>query len=103
VDSAARTHLAQAHRLLAAEPPDARAADAAARRSLELAEQDVRVRGNPIHGAAGHESGVAGAVLGGVLLGGAADGGAPASFGGPRTRARRGTVRTGSAAPPPDP
>jgi hypothetical protein len=103
VDSAARTHLAQAHRLLAAEPPDARAADAAARRSLELAEQDVRVRGNPIHGAAGHESGVAGAVLGGVLLGGAADGGAPASFGGPRTRARRSTVRTGSAAPPPDP
>nr|WP_030594845.1 hypothetical protein [Streptomyces fulvoviolaceus] len=64
--------------------------DALARQAHELAEQDVRVHGNPLAGAAEHESGAAGAVLGGVLLGGEPDGGAPASFGGPGTRARRG-------------
>ena len=89
VGSAARTRLAEAERLLAAEPPDPLAADALARQAHGLAAQDVRVHGNPIAGAAGHSGGTAGAVLGGVLLGGAPDGGPPASFGGPRTRARR--------------
>ncbi|MFJ9537810.1 hypothetical protein ACIRPX_11185 [Streptomyces sp. NPDC101225] len=88
--STARTRLAEAERLLGAEPPDPGAADALARQALALAEQDVRIYGNPIAGAAEHASGAAGAVVGGVLLGGGPDGGPPASFGGPRTRARRG-------------
>ncbi|MFF4251550.1 hypothetical protein ACFY1L_10100 [Streptomyces sp. NPDC001663] len=90
VGSAARTRLAEAQRLLGAEPPDALAADVSARQARALAEQDVRVHGNPITGTAEHASGVAGVVLGGVLLGGAPDGGPPASYGGPHTRARRG-------------
>ncbi|MBY8341405.1 hypothetical protein JYK17_15350 [Streptomyces sp. KC 17012] len=88
--STARTRLAEAERLLAAEPPDPHTADALARQALALAEQDVRMYGNPIAGAAEHASGAAGAVVGGILLGGGPDGGPPASFGGPRTRARRG-------------
>lgn len=93
VGGTARTRLAEAERLLAAEGAgmaDLLSADALARTARDLAEQDVRTQGNPYAGtAAGHASGVAGAVLGGVLLGGADDGGPPASFGGPDTRARR--------------
>ncbi|WSQ11602.1 hypothetical protein OG604_29800 [Streptomyces sp. NBC_01231] len=98
VGSTARLLLAEARRTLAteptapsrpAEPPDHLEADGLARQARELAEQDVRTHGNPVAGAAGHASGVAGAVLGGILLGGAPDGGPPPTFGGPRTRARR--------------
>jgi hypothetical protein len=70
----ARTRLADAVRLLRAEPADPLAADALAREARALAERDVRAHGKPI----------AGAVLGEVLL----HGGTPPSFGGPRTRAR---------------
>lgn len=82
VGATARTRLAEAVRLLDEDPV---AADALAVEARDLAEQDVRVHGNPVAGAAEHESGVAGAVLGGILL----DGGAAASFGGPRGRGRR--------------
>ncbi|WP_406442569.1 hypothetical protein OHB14_26895 [Streptomyces sp. NBC_01613] len=92
VGSAARTMLAEAERLLAAEPPDALAADALARQAHGLATQDVRVHGNPVAGAAEHASGAAGAVLGGILLGSDPDDGPPVSFGGPHTRARRAEV-----------
>ncbi|MGP4087604.1 hypothetical protein ACTWQJ_24060, partial [Streptomyces sp. KR55] len=54
-----------------------------------LAEQDVRAHGTPYAGADAHAIGVGGAILGGILLGGDPEGGPPASFGGPRTRARR--------------
>ncbi|WUO26628.1 hypothetical protein OHT76_28115 [Streptomyces sp. NBC_00287] len=66
VGSAPRTRLAEAQRLLAATPglTDLLTADALARRARELAEQDVRTRGRPLTATA-------------------------ASFGGPRTRARR--------------
>ena len=80
----ARTRLAEAVRLLGAEPADPLAADALAREARALAERDVRAHGNPVAGAAEHASGLAGAVLGEVLL----SGGAPPSFGGPRTRGR---------------
>ncbi|MEG3629638.1 hypothetical protein [Streptomyces poriticola] len=92
VGAAARTRLAEAQRLLGAGPPDAPdpvAADELAGRARELAEQDVRLYGHPAAGAAGEESGAAGALLGGVLLGNGPDGGPPPSFGGPDTRARR--------------
>ncbi|MCX4883354.1 hypothetical protein [Streptomyces sp. NBC_00847] len=89
VGSKARTRLAEAERLLTMEPPDALAADARARQAHDVAEQDVRVRGNPIADAAGHATGAAGAVLGGILRGTAPDGGSPVSYGGPHTRARR--------------
>ncbi|MDN3026521.1 hypothetical protein [Streptomyces sp. S.PB5] len=82
VGAAARTRLAEAERLLVEDPL---AADAYAGEARDLAEQDVRVHGNPVEGAAAHESGVAGAIVGGVLR----DGEAPGSFGGPRTRERR--------------
>nr|WP_240982549.1 hypothetical protein [Streptomyces sp. S3(2020)] len=78
VGAAARTRLAEASRLLAEDPT---AADEYAGAARDLAEQDVRVYGNP---AAEHESGVAGAILGGVLL----DAETPTTFGGPRTRTR---------------
>jgi hypothetical protein len=94
VGSVARTRLAEAERLLADEPPDLLAADTLARRARELAEQDVRLHGNPLDGTADHESGVAGAVQGGVLL----DRDSPPSYGGPRTRARR--TNTGEADAP---
>jgi hypothetical protein len=90
VGCAPRVRLAEAGRVLAAEPPDHLEADALAREARELAEQDVRLHGNPVAGAAGNAAGIAGAVLGGILLGGAPGGGPPPSFGGPRTRARRG-------------
>ncbi|MET8248177.1 hypothetical protein ABZV31_29480 [Streptomyces sp. NPDC005202] len=86
VGSTARTRLAEAERLLATDPT---AADTLARQARDLAEQDVRVHGNPYTGAADPAIGVAGAVLGGILLGEEPDGGPPASFGGPLTRARR--------------
>ncbi len=88
VGSTARTRLAEAERLLAEVPPDLLAADALARRARELAERDVRVHGNPVAGAAEHETGAAGAIVGGILLGAATQDGPPAGFGGPRTRAR---------------
>ncbi|MFI6659036.1 hypothetical protein ACIBL8_26305 [Streptomyces sp. NPDC050523] len=87
--SVARTRLAEAQRLLTTDPPDPQAAATLAGQALALAERDVRLYGNPIAGAAEHASGAAGAVVGGILLGGGPDGGPPASFGGPRTRARR--------------
>ncbi|MEU7058489.1 hypothetical protein [Streptomyces sp. NPDC046197] len=86
VADTARTRLAEALRLLATDPV---AADALAGQARELAEQDVRVHGNPYAGAAEPAIGVAAAILGGVLLGEDPDGGPPAGFGGPRTRARR--------------
>ncbi|WP_244216864.1 hypothetical protein [Streptomyces carpinensis] len=85
----ARTQLAEARRLLG---PDPDAADALARRARDLAEQDVRVHGNPYAGDAEPAAGTAGAVLGGVLLGEEADGGPPVGFGGPHTRGRWGTL-----------
>ncbi|MEV6173343.1 hypothetical protein AB0L99_34685 [Streptomyces sp. NPDC051954] len=114
VGSEARTLLAEAERLLSAGPEERAAAglrarsggrtpgvgrltspertvtgdrataDTLARHARALAEQDVRVHGNPVAGTA-RETGVGGAVLGGILLGGA-----PASFGGPHSRSRRG-------------
>ncbi|WP_369225156.1 hypothetical protein AB5J52_30395 [Streptomyces sp. R39] len=64
--------------------------DRLARKARELAEQDVRVHGNPYAGEAAHGSGVAGAVLGGVLLGEEGDGGPVVAFGGPESRGRLG-------------
>lgn len=92
VGAAARIRLAAAAQELDESAPLTQLvrADALARQAHELAEQDVRVHGNPLAGAAGHESGAAGAVLGGVLL----DDGSPPCFGGPRTRARRGLPPT---------
>ncbi|GAA2515722.1 hypothetical protein GCM10010276_75570 [Streptomyces longisporus] len=89
VGSTARTRLAEAKRLLTGEPPDLLTADALARRAHELAERDVRLHGNPTAGAAEHESGVAGAIVGGILLSTAPQTAPPASFGGPQTRTRR--------------
>ncbi|MFI6930406.1 hypothetical protein [Streptomyces sp. NPDC050287] len=89
VGAEARLRLAEAGRALTADPPDHLTADTLARESRELAERDVRLHGTPLSGAARHESGVAGAVLGGILLTGAQKDGPPPSFGGPRTRARR--------------
>ncbi|MEV2213029.1 hypothetical protein AB0H86_16505 [Streptomyces sp. NPDC050997] len=97
VGGAARLRLAEARRALAlepTEPADHLGADGLARQARELAEQDVRMHGNPVAGAAEHASGVAGAVLGGILLSGAPDGGTPPSFGGPRTRRRRALLGT---------
>ncbi|WP_406495320.1 hypothetical protein [Streptomyces sp. NBC_01604] len=91
VGADARTLLAAARELLdAASLTDLVRAHTLARQARELAEQDVRVHGNPVAGAARHERGVAGAVLGGILLGEDADGGPAPSFGGPHTRAGRG-------------
>lgn len=78
VGAPARTRLAEAARLLTEDPT---AADVYADEARDLAEQDVRMHGNP---ATEHESGVAGAILGGILL----DAETPTTFGGPRTRAR---------------
>ncbi|MFD4879105.1 hypothetical protein ACFWOB_37920 [Streptomyces sp. NPDC058420] len=88
----ARTRLAEAQRLLDTDPV---AADVLALEARELAEQDVRMHGNPYAGATDeHTSGVGGAVLGGILLGEDPDGGPPLSFGGPDTRKRRGLPPT---------
>ncbi|KUL30635.1 hypothetical protein [Streptomyces regalis] len=94
VGSEARTRLAEARRLLTApasgrdprrELADLLTADTLAQQARDLADQDVRMHGHPMDGPGEDAGGLAGAVLGGVLLGGA-----PASFGGPRTRDRRG-------------
>ncbi|MFE6482774.1 hypothetical protein ACFVGN_07555 [Streptomyces sp. NPDC057757] len=77
----ARARLAEAERHLAHDHADAPAAETLAQRARVLAERDVRAYGHPLSEGAG----AGGAVLGGLLL---PDGG-PASFGGPRTRARR--------------
>ncbi|MFF4591365.1 hypothetical protein [Streptomyces sp. NPDC001388] len=84
VGATARTRLAEARRLLASGTwADAERADELALEARELAEQDVRLRGNPVAGApegvAGgfDATGTAGAVLGGILPGDAADGGSP--------------------------
>ncbi|MGX1544376.1 hypothetical protein [Streptomyces adustus] len=69
---------------------DALACGDLATQARELAELDVRTHGNPHDGPTAHESGLAGAVLGGLLSPGAAQDGTPPSFGGPRTRDRRG-------------
>ncbi|WOX12332.1 hypothetical protein [Streptomyces sp. N50] len=83
----ARTRLAEAELLLNTDPASA---DEPALEARELAEQDVRVHGNPYAGTADeHTSGVGGAVLGGILLGEDPDGGPPLTFGGPATRKRR--------------
>ncbi|MEH0546634.1 hypothetical protein QA802_27205 [Streptomyces sp. B21-105] len=70
VGAAARTRLAEAERLLAADDPaERRAADDLALESLELAEQDVRTYGHPgpvPEGTTG-EIGATGAVLGGIV------------------------------------
>ncbi|MET9384031.1 hypothetical protein ABZY09_23850 [Streptomyces sp. NPDC002928] len=92
VGAEARTRLAAAERRLAAE--DLLTCDDLAGQARHLAEQDVRTHGNPYDGATAHMSGLAGAVLGGVLLGVTPDDGTPPSFGGPRTRARRGRPAT---------
>ena len=92
VGVAARTRLAEAEPLLTTDPA---AADVSALEARELAEQDVRVHGNPYAGTADeHTSGVGGAVLGGILLGEDPDGGPPLAFGGPDTRKRRGLPPT---------
>ncbi|ANH93236.1 hypothetical protein A8713_20455 [Streptomyces sp. SAT1] len=98
----ARTALAEAERLLAVSgaTADLLSADTLARAARERAEQDVRVHGNPCAdadvdaigsptGGPGFSGtpGAAGAVLGGILLGPSPTA-PPASFGGPRTRAR---------------
>lgn len=87
VGAEARTLLAEAELLVETDPA---AADVPALEARELAEQDVRVHGNPYAGAAEHASGVGGTVLGGILLGEDPDGGPPLGFGGPDTRKRRG-------------
>lgn len=91
VGAVARTRLAEAERLLAA---DAVTADTLALDARHLAEQDVRAHGNPYPGTAEHANGIAGAVLGGILLAETPDGGPPTSFGGPTTRVRHGMPPT---------
>ncbi len=85
VGVAARTRLAEARRLVDSDPE---AADSLARQARHLAEQDVRVHGNPYAGDTEPAAGIAGAVLGGVLLDEEPGGGPPTGFGGPRTRDR---------------
>ncbi|MBV7700502.1 hypothetical protein KWI83_34420 [Streptomyces sp. TRM70350] len=86
VGAEARTRLAAAQRLMTEE---ALTADTLARTALHLAEQDVRMHGTPVAGTAPHSTGVGGALLGGILLAEDSTPGVPASYGGPRTRARR--------------
>ncbi|MEV6191492.1 hypothetical protein AB0M19_03740 [Streptomyces sp. NPDC051920] len=93
VGSEARTRLAEARRLLgpgSAPLSEVLRADGLAREARRLAERDVRAYGNPSGGRGG--AGAGGAVLGGILL---SDGeGGPMSYGGPRTRGRRGAFFT---------
>ncbi|WP_230396736.1 hypothetical protein [Streptomyces blattellae] len=71
---------------------DRATADTLARHARALAEQDVRVHGNPVAGAADYASGTGGAAMGGILLSGGSDSMpesvSAASFGGPGTRMR---------------
>ncbi|MGN9756471.1 hypothetical protein [Streptomyces sp. SD31] len=102
VGSRARTRLAEARRLLAgpASRPGPReprqelsgllTADTLAQQARELAEQDIRVYGHPIDAPGADAAGLTGAVLGGILLPTEPNTAPPASFGGPRTRDRRG-------------
>ncbi|MFI6011830.1 hypothetical protein ACIBAG_23945 [Streptomyces sp. NPDC051243] len=98
VGDEARTRLAEARRLLApASAPAGRGprqelaelitADTLAQQARHLAEQDIRTHGHPVDGPGADAIGLAGAVLGGILQ---RTGGQPVSFGGPRTRGRRG-------------
>ncbi|MFD5516507.1 hypothetical protein [Streptomyces sp. NPDC127066] len=93
VGGEARTRLAEARRLLgpgSVPLSEVLRADELAREARRLAERDVRAYGNPSGGRGG--AGAGGAVLGGILLG---DGeGGPMSYGGPRTRGRRGAFFT---------
>ncbi|WP_416977190.1 hypothetical protein [Streptomyces sp. T028] len=77
VSATARTRLAEARRLLAdGAPADAVRADELALEARELAEQDVRLRGNPASAAPAGQpgtDGAAGAVIGGILPGEASD------------------------------
>lgn len=85
VGVAARTHLAEARRLLDLHPE---AADSLARRARDLAEQDVRTHGNPYPEADRPMPGVVGAMLGGLLQPTLSPPGIPFDFGGPGTRTR---------------
>ncbi len=99
VGAEARTRLAEAQRrlekatdLAAAGDPqaalaEAQQADALARRAQDLAEQDVRMFGNPnglggVTEAGGGGGGLGGAVLGGIILGGLFGGGSGGGSGG---------------------
>ncbi|MGW2896492.1 hypothetical protein ACWDAO_18190 [Streptomyces sp. NPDC001212] len=92
VGATARIRLSEALRLL---PTDPQTADTLARQAHDLAEQDVRLHGNPRTATTDPSAGATGAVLGGILLAEDPDGGPPACYGGPRTRGRR---RPGPAA-----
>ncbi|MEV5340786.1 hypothetical protein AB0K93_20275 [Streptomyces sp. NPDC052676] len=83
VGAEARTVLAAAQDAQEADPL---AAEALARQARQLAERDVRAHGHP---DAAPGTGTAGALLGGILLGPDPTEAPPASYGGPRTRARR--------------
>ncbi|MET9729839.1 hypothetical protein ABZZ79_03965 [Streptomyces sp. NPDC006458] len=87
VGAEARTRLAEARRLLGAQPPGWVSADELARRARDLAEQDVLLHGNPAGESDVPGSGSAGALLGGILLPDPPD--TPAAFGGPDSRGRR--------------
>ncbi|MFJ4515428.1 hypothetical protein ACIP4X_07800 [Streptomyces sp. NPDC088817] len=86
VGATARIRLAEAWRLL---PTDPQTADLLARQARGLAEQDVRLHGNPSAATIDPSAGATAAVLGGILLAEDPDGGPPACYGGPGTRARR--------------
>ncbi|MFJ2717174.1 hypothetical protein [Streptomyces sp. NPDC087437] len=92
VGATARIRLSEALRLL---PTDPQTSDTLARQAHDLAEQDVRLHGNPCTATTDPSAGATGAVLGGILLAEDPDGGPPACYGGPRTRGRR---RPGPAA-----
>ncbi|MGW1397231.1 hypothetical protein ACWCRF_00805 [Streptomyces sp. NPDC002405] len=92
VGATARIRLSEALRLL---PTDPQTADTLARQAHDLAEQDVRLHGNPCTATTDPSAGATAAVLGGILLAEDPDGGPPACYGGPRTRGRR---RPGPAA-----
>ncbi|MFJ9819510.1 hypothetical protein ACIRU3_30460 [Streptomyces sp. NPDC101151] len=85
VGAEARARLAEADRALGAGRHAE--ADTRAGESRDLAERDVRARGNPYPD--GHVLGLTGAVLGGILLAEDPDAGPPTSYGGPQTRGRR--------------